>query len=145
MTPVNPPSNQPFCFPFPPEIKPPIKIEMNEIAVMIYCTDDSCKEVNLNKKAKIKLLTMAKIKIVKVPYNTALPRFFESSMINISLPSQAIANQPVLFVHAYSEMFTNRIRTSFLLVKIKVGKITYHDFNDKVQNKYALSERGTRI
>lgn len=67
MNPVNPPSIQPFCFPLPPEINPPINMEINEMAVTIYLTDVSCRDVNLNKKAKIRLVIIAKIKIANVP------------------------------------------------------------------------------
>ncbi len=83
--PVRPPSIQPFCFPLPPEIKPPKKIRIKEIVVMTYFTDDSSKDVNRNIVAKRMLLIIIKIKIVNVPYSTALPRFFDSSIMNLSL------------------------------------------------------------
>lgn len=57
--PVRPPSSQPFSLPFPPATKPPIKRQMNEIAVMIKDKDDSFNEVNFNSKEKIKLKTAA--------------------------------------------------------------------------------------
>jgi len=63
MNPVNPPKNQPFCFPFPPAMKPPINKAINDIAVITYCIDVSCKAVNLKIKAKMKLLIIAKIKM----------------------------------------------------------------------------------
>ena len=97
VNPVNPPKNHPFCFAFPPAIKPPVNNEIKVIAVMMYCTDDSCKDVNLNINAKMKLLIIAKINMVIVPYNTALPIFFDPS---ISILSPLIFVH--VFVHAYS-------------------------------------------
>ena len=67
MNPVNPPKNHPFCFPFPPAMKPPANKAINDIAVITYCIDVSCKAVNLKKKAKMKLLIIAKIKMEIVP------------------------------------------------------------------------------
>lgn len=84
MNPVSPPSSHPFSFPLPPEIKPPAKMAINEMAVTNHWMDDSCNDVNLNNIEKRKLQNISKIKMVNVPNSIALAKFFDSSMIPIS-------------------------------------------------------------
>ncbi len=84
--PVKPPNSQPFCFPFPPDINPPVNRAMNEMAVITYCTEDSCRDVNLRIIANRKLQTMAKVNIAIIPYNIDVPKAFDSSMLNLPFP-----------------------------------------------------------
>ena len=65
--PVPPPSSHPCFFPFPPEIKPPIKIEIKDRIRIKYEIEDSVKEVNRNNRENNKLKMTANIKILTVP------------------------------------------------------------------------------
>ena len=87
MKPVNPPRNQPLCFPFPPEINPPANRVINDTMVMTYCKEDSCREVNLSSKENRMLLVIKRIKIAINPYKIALPTCLLSSIVNLSFPS----------------------------------------------------------
>lgn len=87
MRPVEPPSIQPFVFPFPPDIKPPMNNERNDMIVTNNVMEVSVRLVNLSSKENNKLATIAMTNMVVVPYSTAPPIFF-ASMLVLSLLSQ---------------------------------------------------------
>ncbi|EIJ79005.1 hypothetical protein PB1_15644 [Bacillus methanolicus PB1] len=105
--PVKPPSSHPFCFPFPPEIKPPINSEIKEMIVTIISIPDSWAEVNRKISEKIKLLIIANKNIPISPYKTAVPKFFVSIFHPLLFHAEWQNAKPLyvnslFLVHAYS-------------------------------------------
>lgn len=82
-SPVAPPMSQPFCFPFPPQINPPVNTLKKEIIVISKLTDFSSVCVNVNMSEKSRLEMTASVKIVSTPNKMDTLNFF-TSMIHHS-------------------------------------------------------------
>ncbi len=67
MSPVEPPSTQPFVFPFPPDINPPTNKERNETIVTNSVMELSVSSVNLRSNENNKLAAIAMTNMVVVP------------------------------------------------------------------------------
>lgn len=79
---VAPPINQPFSFPFRPEIKPPINKAKNEIVISIQPMEDSSSFVNFNNEERMALVIRAIMKIVMRPLKIAFPQVFVPKILS---------------------------------------------------------------
>jgi hypothetical protein len=67
MNPVKPPKINPFCFPLPPLINPPIKSDKNEMIVTNNEIECSSKSVKRRSMEKIRLAVIAISNMVITP------------------------------------------------------------------------------
>lgn len=67
MSPVDPPSTQPFVFPLPPDINPPTNKDRNEMIVTNIVMELSVSSVNRSNNENNRLAAIAMTNMVVVP------------------------------------------------------------------------------
>jgi hypothetical protein len=80
--------SQPFSFPFLPVINPPANNVIKEIIVVKIPNDDSCVFVNRSITENTKLAIISSKNMPITPYKIAIPWFFDSSILTLSLRSR---------------------------------------------------------